>query len=107
MALAKHKHKILAKMQQGKPVVKLLIRHPMETGNRTDKLTGGKIPRHFIREIHCRHNAKRVLTGYWNWGMALNPYLAFRLKEGKQGDVITIDWVDNRGATESIETRIR
>lgn len=107
MATIKKQHKILAKLKDGRPVVKLLIRHPMETGNRKDKLSGRKIPRHFIREIHCRHNGKQVLSGFWSWGMAVNPYLAFRLTAGEKGDFIRVDWVDNQGITDSIETRIR
>ncbi|MDJ0808236.1 MAG: thiosulfate oxidation carrier complex protein SoxZ [Gammaproteobacteria bacterium] len=99
-------HKIRAKMQQGRVVVKLLIRHPMETGNRKQPLTGGKIPRHFIREIHCRHNDRTVLTGFWSSGMASNPYLSFHLQSGKKGDSIRCDWVDNLGLTDAIETRI-
>jgi len=107
MASERKPHKILAKLKDGRPVVKLLIRHPMETGNRRDPLTGRKIPRHLIREIHCRYNGRQVLTGFWSWGMAVNPYLAFRLASGKRGDAIEIDWVDNLGVAESIQTRVR
>ena len=104
--MLKKKHKILAKIQQGHPVVRLLIQHPMETGNRIDKLTGAKIPRHFIREIHCRYNGKRVMSGYWSWGMAVNPYLALHLASGQKGDHVRIDWTDNQGVSDSIETRV-
>ena len=107
MATNNKRHKILAKLKDGRPVVKLLIQHPMETGNRTDKRTGLKVPRHYIREIHCQHDGKQVLTGFWSWGMAVNPYLAFRLASGKKGDDIRIDWVDTEGNTDSIETRVR
>ena len=42
-------------------MVKALISHAMETGQRKDKKTGKKIPAHFIQEVTCSHNGNTVL----------------------------------------------
>ena len=85
-------------------VVKVLIRHPMETGRRKDKTTGATIPRHFIRELRCEHNGDTVLTADWSWGVARNPYLSFHLLAAQRGDRVRIQWSDNRGEDGAIET---
>jgi len=103
MASNRKSHRIRAKMQDNVAVVKVLIRHPMDTGRRKDKVTGEKIPRHFIRELRCEHNGEPVLTADWSWGVASNPYLSFRILEARPGDRVRIQWSDNRGEDDSIE----
>lgn len=100
-------HKIRASATDGGALVKMLIQHPMETGNRKDRITGLRIPRHFIREMHCEHNGAIVMTAFWSWGMAPNPYLSFRLRKANRGDTVKVRWWDSEGKTETIETRIR
>ena len=48
--------KIRAKESKGAVTVKALMKHPMETGQRKDKKTGGKIPAHFIQEVVGKAN---------------------------------------------------
>lgn len=100
-------HKMRARMKDGAAEIKLLLQHPMETGNRTDPLTGGKIPRHFIREFRCEHNGSEVLSADWGWGVSRNPFLSFRIKGARPGDTVRASWVDNKGVAGSIETRVR
>ncbi len=103
MANNRHSHKIRAKMRDNVAEVKILIRHPMETGRRIDKVTGEKVPRRFIREIRCEHNGEPVLTVDWSWGVASNPYLSFRILDAKPGDDVRVQWIDNRGENDTIE----
>ena len=97
-------HRIRARMKDNVAVVKVLIRHPMETGRRKNAVTGEQIPRHFIRELRCEHNGAPVLTADWSWGVARNPYLSFRILEARPGDRVRIQWSDNRGKDDAIET---
>ncbi len=107
MTRKKRTHKIRARMKNGMAEVKLLLQHPMETGNRTDPLTGLKVPRHFIRTLDCEHNGTTVLDADWSWGMGRNPYLSFRIREARVGDRVRIHWSDDRGKDDALETVVR
>jgi sulfur-oxidizing protein SoxZ len=99
--------KVRAKVKGGETVVKTLISHPMETGLRTDKKTGKKIPAHFIQEVTCEHNGANVLTALWGTAVSKNPYLSFKFKGAKSGDTLKISWVDNQGKSDSTEAKIK
>jgi len=101
--MSNNSHKIRARMREGGAEVKVLLQHPMETGNRSDRTTGLKVPRHFIRELVCEHNGKIVLSTDWSWGMARNPYISFRIRHASPGDRISVRWRDDRGAEDTIE----
>jgi sulfur-oxidizing protein SoxZ len=49
-------------------------------------------------------NGKLVIEAQWGTGIAKNPYLTFRLKDAKLGDIVEVTWHDNLGetATQSI-----
>ncbi|MCB1874457.1 MAG: thiosulfate oxidation carrier complex protein SoxZ [Chromatiales bacterium] len=96
--------KVRAKEKDGEITVKCLMTHPMETGLRKDKKTGQAIPAHFIQEVTCDHDGKRVLTAYWGGGVSKNPYLSFKFK-GSGGNV-KIAWTDNKGETDVDETAV-
>ena len=104
MASNRKPHRIRARMKDNLALVKVLIRHPMESGRRKDKVTGEKIPRHFIRELSCEHNGETVLSADWGWGVASNPYLSFRILGARPGDRVRVQWTDNRGEQDAIET---
>jgi sulfur-oxidizing protein SoxZ len=95
--------RLRARLRDGLVTVRVLMKHPMETGARKDPATGELVPRHFIREVVCEHNGEPVLTLDWGWGVSENPYLSFDLKEGKVGDPILVRWVDSEGETGRIE----
>lgn len=95
--------RVRARLRDGTITVKVLMRHPMETGNRKDPSTGLKVPRHFIRELICEHNGEPVLRTQWSWGMARNPYLSIRIREGRPGDRVRVQWTDDQGAVDAIE----
>lgn len=98
--------KIRAKVDGGVTTVKALISHPMDTGLVKDKKTGNLIPAHFIQEVTCEHNGKNVLTALWGAAISKNPYLSFKFKGAKAGDSLKLSWVDNKGESDSTETKI-
>ena len=90
----------------GITTVKVLIRHPMETGRRKNKKTGKLIPAHFIQEVTCKHNARVVLSALWGPAVSMNPYLSFRFRGAAEGDTVSLRWLDNKGQSDSIKTKI-
>lgn len=86
--------------------VKVLMNHPMETGNRKDPKTGQMIPLHFIRKVTATLNGSAVYEMLWSQAISKNPYLGFRLRGVKVGDRLAVAWSDNTGDSNSIETTI-
>ncbi len=85
--------------------VKVLMQHPMETGQRKDE-KGNLVPVHFITNVTATHNGKVVMEAEWSQAVARNPFLGFKVKGAKAGDTISINWVDNKGEKSSVETTI-
>ncbi len=86
--------------------VKCIISHPMENGLRKVRKTGKNIPPHYIREVIVSRNNRIVMEAFWGKSVSRNPYLSFQVP-GKQGDRITISWLDNRGNSDSGSIRVR
>lgn len=86
--------------------VKVLIFHPMETGLRKDPASGELLPRHFIKRLWATHNGKTVLDAQWGRAVSRNPFLNFRVRGAKSGDMIAISWEDNRNETATIEAPV-
>ena len=85
-----------ATVPRGKPFeVRILIRHPMETGYRMDE--GGKaIPRNVVRSFACRYNGDTVFSARLSSGIAANPYLRFFVTARESGP-LAIEWLDDGG----------
>ena len=98
--------KARAKIKDDVTTVKALVKHPMETGQRKDKKTGKLIPAHFIQEVVCDHNGTTVMTALWGAAVSKNPYLSFKFTGAKAGDALKISWVDNKGESDSLETKV-
>ncbi len=98
--------KVRASLSGDVVTVKALISHPMETGQVKDKKTGQLIPAHFIQEVVCEHNGAAVMTAQWGPAISKNPYLSFRFSGAKAGDSMILRWVDNKGESDSAETKI-
>ena len=97
--------RIRAQVQGDKAVVRVLMSHEMETGQRKDS-AGKVIPAWHINEVTATHNGKPVLSAEWGPGVAKNPFLQFTLKSAKAGDKVTIIWKDNRGETRTDEATV-
>ncbi len=85
--------------------VKVIIPHPMESGERKDS-SGRIIPAHFIHSVLAEHEGRMVLTAQCSASVARNPFLHFRFKGGKPGERVRITWIDNLGAKRSDEAAI-
>lgn len=99
--------KIRAKSKDGIASVKCLISHIMETGTRRDSKTGKIVPAHFIEEVVCKNNGTVVMTANWGPAVSKDPYLSFKFKGATKGDTVTISWVDNKGESQSADTKMK
>jgi sulfur-oxidizing protein SoxZ len=82
---------------RGKPFeVRIIIRHPMETGYRTDE-SGRSIPRNVIQSFVCRYNGDVAFRARLSSGIAANPYLRFFVTARESGS-LTFEWTDDSGA---------
>jgi len=87
--------KIRATLQGDVADVRVLMLHPMETGQRRDA-KGELVPLHFIQSVVVTHNGKTVLDAQWSQAVSRNPFLGLRVKGAKAGDRISVTWVDNQ-----------
>ena len=97
--------RIRAQMQGDKAIVRVLMSHEMETGQRKDS-AGKTIPAWHITNVTATHNGKPVLNAEWGPAVAKNPFLQFTIKGAKAGDKITVNWVDNRGEKRTDEATV-
>jgi sulfur-oxidizing protein SoxZ len=97
--------RIRAKMENDVADVKVLMSHPMETGQRRNE-KGDLVPVHFIQSVVAIHNGRIVLDAQWSQAVSRNPFLGFRVKGAKAGDKITVSWVDTKGDKGSIDTTV-
>ena len=97
--------KIRANVTGDKVVVKVLMAHEMETGQRKDS-AGKVIPAWFIQNVTATHNGKTVLSAQWGPAVSKNPFLEFRFSGGKAGEKVVVTWTDNKGDKRTDETTI-
>ena len=86
--------------------VTCLIKHPMETGNRlgTD---GAKIPIHYIKYVKFSVNGDHAGTLNLGPGVSADPYLSLDIAGAASGDKVALEWEDNKGDTETVETTVK
>jgi len=97
--------KIRAILQGDVADVRVLMLHPMETGQRRDA-KGEIVPQHFIQNVLITHNGKTVLDAQWSQAVSRNPFLGLRIKGAKTGDRISVTWVDNKGDKRTDEATV-
>ena len=97
--------RIRAKLEGDKTVVRVLMAHEMETGQRKDA-TGKIVPAHFIQSVLATHNGKTVLSAQWGPAISKNPYMQFQFAGAKAGDKVAITWTDNKGDKRTDEAAI-
>ena len=88
--------KMRATLGPGFTEVRVLMTHPMETGQRKDA-KGEIVPTHFIQNVLVTHNGKTVLDAQWSQAVSRDPFLGLRVKGAKAGDKIAVTWTDNKG----------
>jgi sulfur-oxidizing protein SoxZ len=105
-SMSKNTIKLRAKVSEGVATVRVLISHPMETGQRKDKKTGKLIPAKYIQEVVCEHKGAQVLVSNWGPAVSKDPYLSFKIRGASKGDKLKVSWLDNEGQADALETQI-
>ena len=93
-------------ISDGNVQVKMLIKHPMETGQRKDRKTGKAIPAHYVEVVTCHWQDKEMIRAHWGPAISKNPYLSFKLNGPQAGDTLTLRWSDNMGKTGEQQSQI-
>jgi len=97
--------KMRATLGQGYTDIRVLMTHPMETGQRKDA-DGKLVPLHFIQNVTVKVNGKVAVESQVSQAVSRNPVFTFRVKGGARGDKVQVSWLDNKGETNSIETAV-
>lgn len=88
--------KIRAQVQGDIADIRILMQHPMETGQRKDE-KGDLLPVNFIQTFRVLHNGQPLIDGQLNTSVSKNPLFAFKARGIKTGDRLTVSWNDNLG----------
>src|ERR1044071_10288260 len=97
--------KMRATLAGGYTDVRVLMSHPMETGQRKDA-EGKLVPLHFIQNLTAKGNGRTVIDAQISQAVSRNPVFSFRLRGGAKGDRIEVSWLDNQGETNKTETAV-
>ena len=97
--------KMRATLGSGFTDVRVLMSHPMETGQRKGP-DGQIVPLNFIQNVTVKMNGKTVVEGQISQAISRNPVFSFRIKGGAKGDKIEVSWLDNKGETNKTETAV-
>lgn len=98
--------KIRAQLNGDMLDIKIVMYHPMETGQRKDPKTGQLIPAHYIRSLTATVNGRIVTSAQWGPAIAKNPFLGLRVRGAKPGDKVVVSWEDSKGDKNSAETTV-
>lgn len=85
--------------------IRVLVAHPMETGQRRDA-AGALVPAHFIQSMTVTYNGNIVYDGQWSQAVSRNPVFAVRVKGGKVGDKVVVNWSDTKNDKRMDETSV-
>ena len=97
--------KIRANTQGDVTDIRVLMQHPMETGQRKDE-KGQSLPVNFIQTFTVSHNGQLLIDGQLNTSVSKNPLFAFKARGIKPGDKLTVSWADNLGDKRSDEITV-
>ena len=88
--------KIRAQIQGDITEVRILMQHPMETGQRKDD-KGQTLPAQVIQSFTVSLNGKPIIDGQLNTSISRNPLFSFKVRGVKGGDKLAVTWADNTG----------
>ena len=88
--------KIRAQNQGETTDIRILMQHPMETGQRKDD-KGQTFPAHYIQTFTVSLNGKAIIDGQLNTSISKNPLFTFKARGIKAGDKLSVAWMDNLG----------
>ena len=98
--------KIRAQMKGDSADIRVLMSHPMDTGQVKDAKTGQTIPAHFIQQVIVSVGGKVVIEGQIGTAVSRNPVFGFKVKGVRAGDKVVVSWTDNKGDKRSDEAAI-
>lgn len=78
--------------------VRILIAHPMESGQRRDEV-GRPIPREIINSFICTYGGEEVFRADFFPAIAANPFLSFFVRAVESGSIV-MTWTDDLGASQ-------
>jgi len=73
--------------------VRIVIRHPMETGYRHDDI-GRQITRNVIHRVACSYNGFEIFRAIISSGISANPYFQFYTRAVDSGELV-FTWIDD------------
>lgn len=76
--------------------IRILMPHPMETGQRRDE-QGTSVAAQYIQTFAVSLNGRAMIEGQLNTSISKNPLFAFKARGIKPGDRIGVNWTDNTG----------
>jgi len=91
--------RIKAKLKGDVATVKLLIKHPMESGRRKDE-AGNVIPAKYVQTVTGHVAGTQVFEVNTGAGVSKNPFIQVILTGRAVGDTIDFKWTDSSGASE-------
>ena len=97
--------KMRATLAGGYTDIRVLMTHPMETGQRKDP-DGKLVPAHFIQNVTVKVNGKPVVESQLSQAVSRNPVFTFRVKGGAKGDKVEVSWLDNKGDSNSTDAAV-
>lgn len=97
--------RIRAQIQGEIADIRILMQHPMETGQRRDE-NGQVLAMHFIQLFTVKLNRQLLIEGQLNTSISKNPLFAFKARGVKAGDKLSVHWTDNNGAERQDEMTI-
>jgi sulfur-oxidizing protein SoxZ len=77
-------------------LIKTLISHPMESGQRKDS-QGNVIPRSIINRFTCEFNGQSVIDATLEPAISTNPYFEFEALVNESGTFV-FTWYDDDGS---------
>lgn len=94
--------KIRVQLQGDIADIRVLMQHPMETGQRKDD-SGATVAMNFIQTFAVHLNGKPIIDGQLNTSISRNPLFGFKARGIKAGDKLAVSWIDNLGESRKDE----
>ncbi len=98
--------RIRAQLQGDNAVVRVLMSHEMESGQRKDA-SGNLVPAWHIQDVEAKLNGKTVFSAEWGPSVSRNPQVQFTIKGAKAGDKVAVSWKDNQGDSRTDEVAVK
>lgn len=96
--------RIIAKEEGGIVTVKIAITHPSESGLRKGE-DGKLVPAHFLTDASATLNGQKVFELELGPSLSKNPIMSFQF-EGKKGDQLHIEFIDNKKEQFAADTTV-